>query len=187
MRLPRFSIAGLMALVVVAAVGVAALRFANELWAGVLLLATVGIFGAAILGIVHRRDGKRAWWQGFALFGWGYFALALGPWFHAAIAPSLPTTTGLTALFAKLHPSPPQVGWVAYSDTSWTSTATAPGTAPAITSGTAPPASMTSTITLWMPSPSPDHFLRVGHCLWALLAACVGGLIGRAFHASEAT
>ena len=36
MRLPRFSIAGLMGLVVVVAVGVATLRFASELWASIL-------------------------------------------------------------------------------------------------------------------------------------------------------
>jgi hypothetical protein len=186
MRLPRFSIAGLMGLVVVAAVGVAALRFASELWAGVLLMLTLGVLGAAILGMVHRRDGKRAWWQGFALFGWGYLTLALGPWFGATIAPSLPTTTGLNALYAKMHPASEVEqarrgavtttgGWVSATDTSWASTATSTGT---------PPGTWTS-VTLFVASPTSESFLRVGHCLWALLAACVGGLVGRAFHAGE--
>jgi hypothetical protein len=32
--------------------------------------------------------------------------------------------------------------------------------------------------------PSPASFTRVGHCLWALLVACVGGIVGRACHAN---
>jgi hypothetical protein len=77
MRLPRFAIAGLMGLVV--AVGVAALRFASELWAGVLLMLTLGVLGAAVLAFHERSGASRAWWRGFALFGWGYVVLAMGP------------------------------------------------------------------------------------------------------------
>jgi hypothetical protein len=31
---------------------------------------------------------------------------------------------------------------------------------------------------------TPEFFRRVGHCLWTLLAAVLGGLIGRAFFAT---
>ncbi|HWE37419.1 MAG TPA: hypothetical protein VG406_12695 [Isosphaeraceae bacterium] len=184
MRLPRFSIAGLMGLVVVVAVGVAALRFASELWAGVLLLSTVGVLGAAILGIIHRRDGKRAWWQGFALFGWGYLALALGPWASEAIAPHLPTTAGLDALYARLHPAGDVETVRTFSVAKLlllTSTSTAPSAQAAGAAGLPP--GWGSSVVLGPPNPTPEFFHRVGHCLWALLAACVGGLVGRAFHA----
>jgi hypothetical protein len=37
-------------------------------------------FAASVLGLVCRDEGRRAWWLGFALFGWGYSALSLAPW-----------------------------------------------------------------------------------------------------------
>ena len=62
MRLSRrFTIAGLMGLVVVVAVGVAALRFASELWSGILLMLTLGMLGAAVLGFHERAGARRAW------------------------------------------------------------------------------------------------------------------------------
>jgi hypothetical protein len=178
MRLPRFSIAGLMGLVVVVAVGVAALRFASELWAGILLVLTLMVLGASVLAFHERSGARRAWWRGFALFGWGYVVLALGPWASEAIAPKLPTTAGLDALYARMHPGGAEagqaqrLGQVVLRDY----IAVPPGMAfspdgKLVVSG-APP------------GPAPEPFRRVGHCLWALLVACVGGLVGRALHAS---
>jgi hypothetical protein len=65
------SLAGLMALVSFVAIGVAAPRHSTETWAGVMLLAVLGLLAASVLGVVYRRDGRRAWWLGFALFGGG--------------------------------------------------------------------------------------------------------------------
>jgi hypothetical protein len=93
-----FSAFVMMGLVVVVAVGVAALRFASGLWAGVLLLLTLGVLGAAVLAFHERTGAKRAWWRGFALFGWGDLVLAMGPWASEAVAPHLPTTAGLASL-----------------------------------------------------------------------------------------
>jgi hypothetical protein len=197
MRLPRFSIAGLMGLVVVVAVGVAALRFASETWAGILLMLTLGVLGAALLAFHERNGARRAWWRGFALFGWGYIALAMGPWASDAIAPHLPTTAGLDALYANLHPEDPgqQQLRLVYS-----SPITSPATAPAPMGSASPPgptsgssmivvdtagARTSSAATLFLrligTNATPEFFRRVGHCLWALLVACVGGLVGRAF------
>jgi hypothetical protein len=77
MRFVRFSIAGLMGAVLTAALGLTALRSASETWAGVALLATCGVLGLAVVGVVSRAADERAWWLGFALFGWGYLVLAL--------------------------------------------------------------------------------------------------------------
>jgi hypothetical protein len=159
MRPPRFTIAGLMGLVVVVAVGVAALRFASDLWAGVLLMLTLGTLGAAVLAFHERAGVKRAWWRGFALFGWGYLALAMGPWAAETIAPHLPTSMGLDALYARMHPA---------AETHYIKRVVS-----------------LSPLRLSTSSPPPEPFRRVGHCLWALLAACVGGVVGRAFHAAE--
>ena len=193
MTAPRFTIAGLMGLVVASAVGVAAVRFASELWAGVLLLGTLTLLGAAILGILHRRGARRAWWQGFALFGWGYLFAAFGPWAADAIAPHLPTTAALDALYAKMHP-PGEAeqlttfttgSTVTNSTTAYAIAALAPAPAPVpstIAGSAAPPA--TFTFRVMLANPTPEFFRRVGHCLWALLFAVLGGLIGRAFFAT---
>jgi hypothetical protein len=77
MRFVRFSIAGLMGAVLTAALGLTALRSASETWAGAALLLTCGVLGLAVVGVVSRAADERAWWLGFALFGWGYLALAI--------------------------------------------------------------------------------------------------------------
>ncbi len=88
----RFSIRGAMSLVLVCAVGLAALRNANELWAGVIVLVTMALLGTALLGVIHQHGQGRAWWLGFGVFAGGYLVLALGPWFSEHIQPTLATT-----------------------------------------------------------------------------------------------
>ena len=58
MRKLRFTIGGLMAVVLVAAIDVAAVLIANPTWAGVLSLLTYGTLGVAILGLVLRRGAE---------------------------------------------------------------------------------------------------------------------------------
>ena len=73
MRIPsRFSIAGLMAVVLVVAIGFAALHSGSATWAGGLYLVTNAVFALAVVGAVCRGASERAWWLGFALFGFGY-------------------------------------------------------------------------------------------------------------------
>src|SRR6184192_4085180 len=130
----RFSIGGLMGVVLVAAIGLAALRNASEPWAGVMLLLTHGVLGFAAIGVVCRRHVERAWWLGFSLFGWGYLALvAFWPWYDFP-----PTTTLLEVVGPRLG-VPPHYGWGMGG------------------------------VRL---NPS---YAQVGHCLWALLAAILGG------------
>src|SRR5262245_44347955 len=75
MRNLRISIAGLMGIVPVAAVGLAALRNASPTWAGPTYLGGRGVLGLAILCAIYAQGARRAWWLGFCLFGWGYLAL----------------------------------------------------------------------------------------------------------------
>jgi len=107
MRMPRFSIGGLMGVVLVASIGLAALRSASEIWAGVMFLVTCGMLALAVVGVVCRRDEKRAWWLGFALFGWGYLALAF--WSSEQL-PWVPTMYLLEGLMVKLGAPPPGRG-----------------------------------------------------------------------------
>lgn len=80
----RVPIAGLMVSVVAFAIGLAALRFASEVWAGFVGLLALGLLALAVLGVVYRRGRRRASWLGFALFGGAYAALAWGDWWGAA-------------------------------------------------------------------------------------------------------
>lgn len=68
----RATLAGLMGFVLVAALGLAALRVASPPWAGVTYLTTRGLLGLAALNVIYCRGARRAWWLGFAIFGWGW-------------------------------------------------------------------------------------------------------------------
>jgi len=72
----RFTILGVMGLVLVSAVGLAALRGANDYWAGGLLTVTPLLFGLALIGALCGRPEKKAGRLGFVVLGGGYFALA---------------------------------------------------------------------------------------------------------------
>src|SRR5262249_25141423 len=78
-----------------------ALRLASEPVAGILLLLTFGILCLAILGVVYRRGSRRAFWLGFALFGWVYMGLASGSWWEPG-ENRQPLVT--TLLLERVHP-----------------------------------------------------------------------------------
>jgi hypothetical protein len=91
----RFTILSLMGVVLGVAVAAAALRSANNYWAGGLLVATVILMGTAALGAVYSAGRRRAARLGFTVFAAGYFALAfLG--LSDQIRAMLPTTWLLT-------------------------------------------------------------------------------------------
>ena len=68
-----------MAFVLVSTVALVALRNANELWAGMMLLLALAAVGVAGLGATLMCGRERAWWLGFAVFGGGYLVAALCP------------------------------------------------------------------------------------------------------------
>ena len=57
-----FSIRTLMAFVLVSAIGLAALRNAGDLWAGMMMQVALTAVGVAVLGAVLLRGRERAWW-----------------------------------------------------------------------------------------------------------------------------
>ena len=77
MRDPRFNIASMLGAISFVAVGFAALREANDQWDSGLFSLTLGFLLSAVLLAVHRTAARRAFWSGFALFGWGYLSLSL--------------------------------------------------------------------------------------------------------------
>jgi hypothetical protein len=104
----RLSIRSLMSFIVVSAVGLAALRNANELWAGMLLLVALAAVGFASMGAAVLRGQERCWWAGFAYFGGAYMALTVGPWLSDTFRPQLGTTRLLDHLQQLMFASGPQ-------------------------------------------------------------------------------
>jgi hypothetical protein len=110
----RVTILGLMGLVLGLALAIAALRNADDSWAGGLLLATPLLIGLATLGAVYHSGRRRAGRLGFAVFAGGSFALAflglsdrdlaklLTTWLltyvHQHVAPPLTFTVTLTGV-----------------------------------------------------------------------------------------
>src|SRR5262245_22121655 len=99
----RFTIASLLVVVLLVAVGFAALRESNDLWDSGVFTLTLAVLLVSILFAVHRSEARRAFWIGFALFGWGYVGLSLVP----SIESRLNTTKVLAYLDSKV-PGRPQ-------------------------------------------------------------------------------
>jgi len=81
-----------MAFVLVCAVGLAALRNANELWARVMMMVAVALVGVAVLWAILLRGRERAWWLGFAVLGATYLFARKKP--TAPASPRLPRIRG---------------------------------------------------------------------------------------------
>jgi hypothetical protein len=151
----RFSIAGLMGIVLVAAIGLAALHSSSETWAGVVLLVTLGAIGIALVGAFCRSGSARGGWIGFAVFGWIYLSAAFWPnirW------PNLPTQNLLELL----------APWIGGTNAPFS------GFFRAANGGMIGPggggAGGGGITVVW--------FFEIGHCLLALLAASLGALLG---------
>jgi hypothetical protein len=104
----QFSIRTLMAVIVGSVVGLAALRNANELWAGITLLGAVAAVCFALMGAVMLRGTERVWCGGFVFLGGIYLACAFVPWLSGEFQPIPGTTQILRGLFPYL--SPPTTG-----------------------------------------------------------------------------
>ena len=180
---PRVSLSGLIGCVLVCGLGLAALRNASPTWAGSILLLTLGLLAVAVLGVIYCREERRAWWLGFALFGWGFAALVLAPWSKPEALPS-------TMLLDRLYPR------------------VSPTKVVAIKEGTEPPdvrigdALVVSNDVLKQAIPLPygpadrvypflvgtlrvGAFRSIGHCLLTVWVACLGGIVARWFHATR--
>src|SRR5262245_56725529 len=99
----RFTILGLMGLVLGMAVAIAALRNADDNWAGGFLLGAAILIGVVTLGAVTHSGRRRAGRLGFAVFGGGYFALAFLGLSDQNLA-KLPTTRLLAYVHQQVGP-----------------------------------------------------------------------------------
>lgn len=74
------TVGGLMAAIALLGVEFAALRAGSPLWFSAIYTLTVVLLLLAILAARFRRADAGAFWFGFALFGWAFLLLTLGPW-----------------------------------------------------------------------------------------------------------
>jgi hypothetical protein len=186
----RFTILSLMGLVLGAAVAAAALRNADDYWAGGLMLFTALLVGVAAVGVFYHSGRRRANRLGFVVFGGGYFALAFLGLSDRNLA-NLPTTWLLDYVHQQVAPPQTVVGYAVptihltngssfrAANTFATTTPTqynlwvnqGPGSGPARWTSLLPGAA------------NYEAFSAVGHCLFALVAGLLGMVIARRYQA----
>jgi hypothetical protein len=101
----RISLAGSLGIVAVVAMGLAGMRSASSLWTTAAATMTLVLLLAAVLA-ARLLDGiDRAFWAGFALFGWSYLILVNWDWVGAQFGHDL--TAGLSDLADVVIPEVP--------------------------------------------------------------------------------
>jgi hypothetical protein len=190
----RFTILSLMGVVVVLAVGIAALRQADDDWAGGMLLATPFILCIALVGGLCGTDAFRSRRLGFAAFGWAYFALVFLGLSEGNLA-RLPTSRLLQYIHQQV------VGTIRMNVTYITTTIVGSGNVPAtlnLTSGPATgggsgqatlvrPVTLAQNVSSSTPrnrwkvilpgAANSEAFQSVGHRLLALIAGLLGAFV----------
>jgi hypothetical protein len=207
MRNPRFHIASVCGVVLFLGVGFAALRESTDLWDCAIFTLALGVLLVSILLAVHRSKKRRAFWIGFALFGWGYLVLSL----IRPIESRLLTTKALAFIDSKRAMFFPG-GLVSFdynndglmdiyvandSQSSLLFRNTGNGTFQDVTatSGLNLPANQpegnrqysffANSAGILFTGSAPgttENFVRIGHSLLALIAAFVGGQMSRHFY-----
>ena len=184
MRRFRFHIGTLVILVLVIGVGVAALRESSRIWDSSTFTLTLGVLLVSVLLSIHRSEAKRAFWIGFALFGWSYLGLSL----VQSIESRLLTTKGLAYLDSKVPGRPSgattlllsAIGSYGSGNQIQNIAFTVDGTKPATPSQVVVKVWDTATgkiLSGW--GGTTENFIRTGHSLLALVAAWLGGHVSR--------
>jgi hypothetical protein len=177
MRRFRISMRGLMIAIVLLGTAFAALRMPTPLWANVWFSLVLATLTLAVPAVVYRRGERRAFWVGFAACGWVYFILSLAPWLQGEFGFQLVTTTVLDLLA-------PYIVQKEYLLRTYIGSFNPP-------TDPAPPSPWQT----WnLPEFPPDNpwrrlgyvtlscpglYLRIGHAVFCMLVAFVGGEITR--------
>jgi hypothetical protein len=104
MRRPRFSIGSVLAIIGILAMALAAFRDPSYLWANVTFTTAMAALVMAIVNVLYSRGPRRAYWVGFALCGWTYFAITAVPGLREALCPRLVTEVFFDLLYPHVAP-----------------------------------------------------------------------------------
>jgi hypothetical protein len=170
----RTSIAGLIVFVGACGAGLAALRGASVMSVGLTLSAALASLTLGLAGVIYRRGGRRAFWVGFCVCGWTYAFLALSP-YAREIRTVLITTIVLNLVEESVFPAgpspaPPTTGGRPPGPTRWDVWAFVGRRNGGF--------SANNHYIAWT---NPD-FYEVGHSLFTILLAAIGGTIFRLAH-----
>ena len=191
MRRPRITIAGLLGIVAFVAVAIAALRLPTDAWDSGVLGVTLTVLLISVLLAIHRPDDCKTHWLGFALFGWSYLALSL----VLPIEARLPTTKVLALAWEKMPRR--EIFWA--DDLALTNsrsydvkpiaptTFVAPSPANEWDVVYRPPGSSPNTSfkrLVFLPDDPAVNFIRIGHSLFAIVFAIIGGSLSRRLYSS---
>ena len=106
MRHNRITIAELILIVVVVAIGLAAIRGQSAAWAGAMLSITFFALICSLLGVALGRGPRRVYWSGFAVLGWSYLFLIYVPWLYTQVGTYLLAPNLFPAIDEMLHAQP---------------------------------------------------------------------------------
>jgi len=104
MNRPRITIAQIILFVLVAAIGLAAIRSGSAAWAGAMFSITFFAMICSFLGIAYGRGMRRIYWSGFATLGWSYLLLIYTPWLQGNVGRFLLAPNLFAVLEEVLHP-----------------------------------------------------------------------------------
>jgi hypothetical protein len=191
----RFSLRQLFVGMAVIALGCVALRNASGAWVAAMLGLAQLALATAILLVIFRRGAERAYWIGFATFGWLYLLLVLFSW-------TLPPNTN----FADSPFHPYQLATTRLSNACYhwlfdeaferyfakfPLPSSGDPAAPRMATSAIPPSIVFNPALGSMgqrpPEPGPDEgsFANVAHALWTTLLAAFGGCLARWLYATN--
>jgi hypothetical protein len=180
----RFNIADLLAIIFVLGVGFAALKEPSDLWESRLFTLIVGVLVISTHLVIHRAESGRAFWLGFALFGWTYLVFSVVP----SIESRLLTTKALTYVDSKVPGRSTTIKIYTTINSGFGSNRVQSavfgqtGNQPATPSqGLGWVRDLTSSRFRGGWNGTTENFVRIGHSLLALLAGWIGGLLSRRF------
>ena len=98
MRRLRLSIAQIMLLVLGIALAIGALRSPSPLLARVTWTATAALLCGSVIAAILRHEQRRAFWVGFAVFGWVHLVLIFELYQFGSSTPKYPSLPSLLTL-----------------------------------------------------------------------------------------
>jgi hypothetical protein len=182
MRRPQFSLWWLLGLTALVAVACTALMNASDTWAMLLHSALLGLLLMGVLRAVYRHGPVRAFWIGFALFGWVYLILVYWVHYNSQFADEFNNPAGSQLATTRLL----QQGY----DHVLPLVRKPPANAGKGSGGFGAGGGSGGGFFGGGPAPNSDYpdqqtFMRVGQPLCALLLALVGGWIARGLEQSR--